>query len=71
MKTLNGAIVRIKSDNENYNQYLDRDLIITHSSNKGVGYDDSCYPELLCDLEDAETGFEVPFALYEYEFEII
>lgn len=70
-KTLNGSIVRIISDNENYNEWLDRDLIVRHCSNHGLGYDNCMYPELLCDLEDSETGFELPFALYEYEFEIL
>lgn len=71
MKTLNGALVRIISDNENYTDWLDRDLIVTHSSSDGLGYDDSCFPELLWDLEDVETGFELPFSLYEYEFEVL
>ena len=70
MKLINKK-VRIISDNENYSEWLNRVLTITHADNKGVGYDDSCYPEKLCDLEDAETGEECPFALYEYEFEII
>lgn len=70
MKTLNGTIVRINSDNENYTEWLERDLVVTHSINSGRGYDNSLYPQMLCDLQDAETGFELPFALYEYEFEI-
>lgn len=70
MKLLNKK-VRITSDNENYVDWLDRDLKITYASNKGLGYDDSMYPEKLCDLEDFETGESCPFALYEYEFQII
>lgn len=70
-KTLNGSIVRITSDNDNYTEWLNRDLIVYHSSNFGLGYDSTMYPMMLCELEDSETGFEIPFALYEYEFEVV
>lgn len=67
--TLVNKTVRITSDNENYTDWLDRDLVITHASNSGRGYDNSMYPQMLCDLMDADSGEPCPFALYEYEFE--
>lgn len=66
-----GKQVRIISDNENYTEWLNRDLTVTFASNKGVGYDNTMYPELLCDLMDSNTGEECPFALYEYEFTVL
>lgn len=65
---MKGKIVKIVSDNENYLNYLDLELEITHASNSGRFYDSAMYPEILCDLKVKETGEEVPFALYEYEF---
>ena len=72
MKNLKGKTVRIISDNENYSDYLDIDLVITYCNNdiNGMAYDSSMYPEMLCDLETLD-GEEVPFSLYECEFEII
>lgn len=70
MSTLIGKRALIVSDNENYEAYRDKVLIITHASNSGIGYDDACYPEMLCDFE-CEDGTEFPFALYEYEFQLI
>jgi hypothetical protein len=60
----------INSDNENYKKFRKMTLIITHASNSGNGYDSSVYPEMLCDFT-CEDGSEFPFALYEYEFELI
>ena len=71
MKSLLGKKVRIISDNENYLEFLNKDLEVTFNSNEGCGYDSVMYPEMLCDFKDVETGEDVPFALYEYEFEII
>jgi len=65
-----GKIVKITSDNENYEMFRDKVLRITYASNSGQGYDESCYPEKLCNLE-CEDGEEFPFALYEYEFKIL
>lgn len=62
--------VCITSDNENYQEWLGKDLYITYSSKEGPFYDNSCYPALLCNLED-EFGNEVPFSLYEWEFKYI
>lgn len=68
---LTGRTVRIVSDNDNYSEYINKDLIITSASNKGYFYDDALYPQKLCDLKVKGTNLEVPFALYEYEFEIV
>lgn len=65
-----GKKVKIVSDNENYDSFRNEVLTITHASNKGVGYDDSCYPEKLCDFKDSK-GNRIPFALYEYEFQVL
>ena len=72
MKNLIGKKVKIISDNENYDKFRDETLIITHASNSGLGYDASMYPEMLCDFKiKGKPSKEVPFALYEYEFEIL
>ena len=65
-----GKKVKIISDNENYDKFRKKTLICTYASNEGKGYDDSVYPQLLCDFKTLD-GKEFPFALYEYEFEII
>ena len=70
MKNLVGKKVQIVSDNDSYNDFRNKTLVITHASNDGAGYDSSCFPEMLCDFE-CEDGSEFPFALYEYEFQII
>lgn len=69
-KNLIGKKAKIISDNDNYDKYRNETLIVTHASNSGNGYDSGLYPELLCDFKLA-NGKEFPFALYEYEFEII
>jgi hypothetical protein len=69
-KNLVGRKAKIVSDNENYTPYLNKVLTITYASNEGNGYDNSCYPEMLCDFK-MSNGESVPFALYEYEFELI
>lgn len=68
---MTGKQVRIISDNENYTECLNRDLTVTFARSKCGYYDDSMYPELLCDLKDSNTGEECPFALYEYEFTVL
>ena len=68
-KNLIGKKAKIVSDNENYERFKDKVLIVTHASNSGRGYDSACYPEMLCDFE-CEDGSEFPFALYEYEFNL-
>lgn len=65
-----GTKVRIISDNDNYDDYRNMDLIVTKSSNDGLGYDSGMYPEMLMDLETTD-GEPLPFSLYEYEVEEI
>lgn len=65
-----GKKARITSDNDNYDAFRDKTLIITHASNEGRGYDDTMFPEMLCDFK-CEDDTQFPFALYEYEFELI
>jgi hypothetical protein len=65
--------VRIISDNENYIDFMDKVLVITHvatNTNQHPGYDDAMEGEPLFDLE-TEDGEEVPFSLYEYEIEYV
>jgi hypothetical protein len=64
--SLIGKIVRITSDNESYNEWFNRNLIITDAYKDT---DDEAFPDLLCDLRDIETGEDCPFSLYEYEFD--
>ena len=72
MRNLIGKRVKIISDNENYDQYKNETLIITFASNNGKYYDNSMFPEMLCDfkIKDNPTK-DFPFALYEYEFKIL
>ncbi len=65
-----GKRARIVSDNPCYEKYMDKVLIITHGGVGGRGYDTGLYPQELCCFE-TEEGSEVPFSLYEYEFELI
>ena len=64
-------IVRIVSDNDNYIDYIGIDLVVTHSSNKSLGYDNSLFPMMLLDLDVVDSGKSVPFSLYEYEVEVV
>ena len=64
-----GKTAIITSDNDSYDEYRGQKLIVTDFSNKGRGYDSSCYPEMLCSFE-LEDGSEFPFSLYEYEFKL-
>ncbi len=70
-KDLIGKKVIITSDNDNYDDYRDLELKITHAEIGGRGYDKSIYPEALCSFIVVKTGEEVPYSLYEYEFEIV
>lgn len=58
------------NDNENYDSFRDKVLIITHAEAGGRGYDEGMYPEKLMSFE-TEEGEDVPFSLYEYELESI
>ena len=64
-KNLVGRKVRIISDNENYIDYLNVDLVVKNASSDGPFYDETIY-----DLETT-CGEIIPFSLYDYEFEII
>lgn len=70
MSKLVGKKARIVSDNENYDAFRNKTLIVTYASNNGPAYDSGMFPEMLCDFK-CEDGTEFPFALYEYEFQII
>ena len=54
------------NDNESYDEFRDKVLIITHSSNKGYTYDETMYPQMLMSFK-TEDGEEVSCSLYEYE----
>lgn len=61
-----GSKIRIISDNENYDGCRGEILTVCHVAYDRAGhpgYDEGCYPQALVDCE------EIPFSLYEYEFE--
>jgi hypothetical protein len=58
------------NDNESYDSFRDKVLIVTHSSNKGEYYDSGMYPQKLMSFE-TEDGEEVPYSLYECEVELV
>jgi len=71
-KNLLNRKVKITSDNENYTEYMDKTLVITHvaySTADHPGYD-LLVGEALCDFKTID-GKDVPFSLYEYEFKLI
>ena len=70
MKKLIGKKCIIVSDNKCYSNYLGKELIITDATNKGHCYDNSMYPEMLCDLKTLDGDY-LPFSLYEYELQIL
>ena len=64
-----GSKVKIISDNENYEEYLNKVLIITDEAtnqDQHPGYDNCMGGEPLFDLR-TEDGEEIPFSLYQYE----
>jgi len=67
-----GDTVKVSSenDNENYNDFRDKTLIITHAENKGVGYDEGMFPQGLYCFETLE-GEEIDSSLYDYELILI
>lgn len=67
-KTGDKVMISISNDNDNYDDYRGKILIITELEVGGRGYDSTMYPQALIDLETIE-GEEVPFSLYEYEIE--
>lgn len=72
-RNLLGRKVKVTSDNDCYDSFRDKTLIITHvaySTEDHPGYDNGLKGEALCDFEDTE-GNEIPNSLYEYEFSVI
>lgn len=65
-----GTRVKIVSDNENYTDYINETLVVTHSEVGGLGYDDCMRPQKLMCFETLQ-GEEFPYSLYEYEVEKI
>jgi len=68
-----GKKCRIVSDNENYERFANKTLIITHATNDKncPAYDSCIYPQMLCDFKIEGSEKEFPFALYEYEFKVL
>ncbi len=68
-----GQTVRISSenDNDNYDEYRNKDLVITHKATNEKQHRgfDSSIGQALYDLKVKKTGKEVPFSLYDYELE--
>jgi len=62
--------VSSKNDNDSYDSFRDKILIITHAKVGGRGYDNVMYPEKLMCFK-TKDGEEVPFSLYEYEVEVV
>jgi len=63
------VMVNPENDNENYNDFRNDILIITHVAkdrNDHPGYDESVSPEYLYDLK-TESGKDVNCSLYDYE----
>ena len=57
------------NDNDNYNLFRNKILIVTHvakSDNDHPGYDDSLAPEYLYDLKTV-SGKDINCSLYDYE----
>ena len=64
-----GDKVKIISDNESYEDYVNETLIIDeiyHNEDENPLYDMGIYPDLLFDLT-IENGDDFPYSLYEYE----
>ena len=69
-----GNEVKVSSDNDNecYDSFRDKTLVITHIAHNQAqhpGYDDSMEGMPLYDFEDYKTGEPIPCSLYEYEIE--
>jgi hypothetical protein len=73
MKNLLGRRVMVISDNENYNSFRNKKLIITnvaYNTDQHPGYDNGLKGSALCDFTDLD-GNDIPLSLYEYEFTLI
>ena len=67
-----GQSVIITSDNDNYDDYRGKELVITHkatNTREHQGFDSSMEGQGLYDLIVKKTKEEVPFSLYDYEIE--
>jgi hypothetical protein len=72
-KKLLGRNAKVVSDNECYDSFRDKTLVITHvaySTKDHPGYDNSCEGQALCDFKTID-GEQIHNSLYEYEFELI
>jgi hypothetical protein len=65
-----GNKVKVNNSNDNYDEFRNKVLIITHSEIGGNGYDDSMYPQKLMSFM-TEQGEPIPYSLYEYEVTLI
>jgi len=57
------------NDNENYNSFRNKVLIVTHvarNKNEHSSYDSSVYPQKLYDLKTLK-GEQIGYSLYDYE----
>ena len=61
--------IAAENDNENYDDFREKVLIITHAEVGGLGYDSDMHPQKLMCFK-TEEGDDVPFSLYEYEVEL-
>ena len=69
-----GRKVKVISDNENYDSFRNKTLVITHVAYDifdHPGYDEGLKGMALCDFKELKTGKEIHSSLYEYEFELI
>lgn len=72
-KKLNGKLAVIVSDNNNYDNYRNKLLRITHvayNRTEHPGYDEGMEGQALCDFKVEKTRENLPFSLYEYEFQL-
>ena len=70
MKIGQKVMVNPDNDNENYNSFKNKVLIITHIARnvkEHQGYDESISPQKLYDLKEAKTGKIIDCSLYDYE----
>lgn len=65
-----GDKVKVSSgnDNDSYEEFRNKTLVITDVEVGGRGYDMAVYPQKLMCFETID-GEEIPFSLYEYEIE--
>ena len=54
--------------NENYDNFRNKILIITHKKREGQGYDKGMFPKYLYSFK-YENGEDCPCSLYDYELE--